>query len=214
MANGTDDNTPSRKPGYRFVRNIIETGRIAQRLRDEMPDWLKDDNLWAQARWDVYAEEEARAKTSSKVEPPPPTEQPQLSPLAVTQAAHALLGDGSVLSGLGGDLVANEAADTAALAGQVSGITGTLVVGQAAQTAAASVTVRGISPSARWCRDRVRELKAANKISDDITITVLAKRLKDELTEASDTDETLKPLTWRYIRNELQNWSAWPLDRI
>jgi hypothetical protein len=73
-----------------------------------------------------------------------------------------------------------------------------------------------LSPSAQWCCNRVRELKTAGQISKDIAITTLARRLEKELKVAVDADDTdsLRDLKYRSIRNELQNWGVWPLDRI
>jgi hypothetical protein len=85
-----------------------------------------------------------------------------------------------------------------------------------AAASSAKATAPELSPSAQWCCDQVRAWKAANKIREDIRISDLSKQLADELIKdfkADDTD-TLRPLKWRYIKNELQNWGVWPLDRI
>jgi hypothetical protein len=86
MASGDDKTTPSGKPGYRSARNLIETQRaaerVATRLRDTLPDWLKDPDIWAEARADVEKEEEERAKArAGQPRPNPhPTPEPPSAP--------------------------------------------------------------------------------------------------------------------------------------
>jgi hypothetical protein len=42
----------------------------------------------------------------------------------------------------------------------------------------------------------------------------LAKLLAGQMKEAVKTDESLRPVEWRHIKNELPGWGLWPVSLI
>ncbi len=54
-------------------------------------------------------------------------------------------------------------------------------------------------------------MKMAGAISPDTAITDLAKELEKRMKRAARCEPSLRPVSWRYIKNELANWGVWPM---
>ena len=189
MATGDDKPIPSPSSVEASMREVLRTLR---RMSTDPPPWLKPlQEFQAKlSRLRAELDDEAKAKPSQEGSTPQLTEQPQ---------SRATPPD-----------------PQPPFAPPVPEVPTAPFAEVAPEPVPAAAPEPKLSPSAQWCCARVRELKATNQISEDTKITALAHRLEDELAEASKADDTdtLDPLTWRYIRNELQAWGVWPFDRI
>jgi hypothetical protein len=201
MASGDDQNTPSEKPGYRSARRIIETQRAAERvarqLRNTIPAWMKDPDIWAKAREDIEKEEEERTKAKAGQSPdlaspasaaPPPTP-PSAESVEPTPAAAAPAQSTPVEPEPKPELANSELLPIET----------------------------ELSPSAEWCCDRARELKDAGKLGAVKKRIELARLLVKDLAKAVMDDETdiLREFdSEKYVSQNLEAWGIWPIGRI
>jgi hypothetical protein len=65
-----------------------------------------------------------------------------------------------------------------------------------------------------WITAEARQLKADDKITKGMSKTELAKLLANQSQGAAKADKLKKPLTLRYIRNQLEAWDLWPISSI
>lgn len=65
-----------------------------------------------------------------------------------------------------------------------------------------------------WIAAEARRMKAANEIPPDIRITKFARDLEGRLQKAAAGDKSLRPITWRSIKNRLPEWGLWPTVSI
>jgi hypothetical protein len=65
-----------------------------------------------------------------------------------------------------------------------------------------------------WIKAEAARLKAAGKISDGMRITHMAKLLEKRLKAAAVADRSLRPVSWRHIKNCLPDWGLWPVSSI
>jgi hypothetical protein len=68
--------------------------------------------------------------------------------------------------------------------------------------------------SKEWIVAEAVQLKKDNKISKDIRRTDFAKLLVDRMDTAAETDKSIRPVGWRYIKNHLSEWGLWPIKSI
>jgi len=71
--------------------------------------------------------------------------------------------------------------------------------------------VRG---AGEWIAAEAKRMKDANKIPPDIRISEFARKLERRMQEAATTNKSLRPITWRSIKNGLRTWGVWPIDSI
>jgi hypothetical protein len=76
---------------------------------------------------------------------------------------------------------------------------------------AAATSKTSQSTTARWIAGEVTRMKEAGEISADIRITGLAKRLAKRMEKAAQTDNSLRWVGWRHIKNSLPTWGLWPI---
>jgi hypothetical protein len=66
-----------------------------------------------------------------------------------------------------------------------------------------------------WIVAEAKRLKKANEIPKDITRpTGFAKLLEDRMGTAAETNKSIRPVGWRYIKNHLSEWGLWPIEAI
>ena len=65
--------------------------------------------------------------------------------------------------------------------------------------------------ASEWITDDIERMKQANKISPDITITELSRKLERRMTTAAERDKTLRPIKARSIENALRFWGLFPV---
>jgi hypothetical protein len=65
-----------------------------------------------------------------------------------------------------------------------------------------------------WITAEAKRMKEANEIPPDITITDLARVLERRMQKAATTNKSLRPITWRSIKNKLPEWGLWPVTSI
>ena len=63
-----------------------------------------------------------------------------------------------------------------------------------------------------WVEGEVRQMKADGEIPS--RITDFAKALEARMQTAALLDRSIRPVSWRYIKNQLPVWGLWPIDRI
>jgi hypothetical protein len=63
-----------------------------------------------------------------------------------------------------------------------------------------------------WVMAEAKRLKAAGIIP--ARPTDFARKLEEQMRVAAETDKSLRPVGWRYIKNNLQAWGLWPADLI
>jgi len=65
-----------------------------------------------------------------------------------------------------------------------------------------------------WITAEARQLKADGEITKSMSKTELAKLLAQRSQGAFKARKIKKPLTLRYIRNQLEAWGLWPINSI
>ena len=65
-----------------------------------------------------------------------------------------------------------------------------------------------------WITAEAQQLKADGKITKSMSKTELAKLLAQRSQGAFKVGKIKKPLTLRYIRNQLEAWGLWPISSI
>jgi hypothetical protein len=70
------------------------------------------------------------------------------------------------------------------------------------------------TPTKTWMIAKARSLKAAGEITERMSKTELAYLLEEQSKVAAKAGELKRPLTMRYIRNQLQAWGLWPISSI
>ena len=65
-----------------------------------------------------------------------------------------------------------------------------------------------------WITAEARQLKADGEITKSMSKTELAKLLAQRSQGAFKASKIKKPLTLRYIRNQLEAWGLWPINSI
>jgi hypothetical protein len=68
--------------------------------------------------------------------------------------------------------------------------------------------------SQNWIVAEVKRLKAAGEVKEGTHITDLAKLLEKRMREAAKTDNSIRPVGWKHIRNMLRTWGLWPITSI
>jgi hypothetical protein len=68
--------------------------------------------------------------------------------------------------------------------------------------------------AAGWITAEVKRMKAANKIPESIRITDFAKQLELRMRKVAATNDFIRPIGWRSIKNRLRGWSLWPVSSI
>jgi hypothetical protein len=58
----------------------------------------------------------------------------------------------------------------------------------------------------------IRQMKTDGKIP--AKVTDFAKALKGRMETAARLNRSIRPVSWRYIKNQLPGWGFWPIDRI
>jgi hypothetical protein len=66
----------------------------------------------------------------------------------------------------------------------------------------------------KWVTDEAQRMKAADEIPTEIKITHFAQQLAGRMAAAACNDPSIRPVTWRYIKNELPSWDLWPISKI
>jgi hypothetical protein len=66
----------------------------------------------------------------------------------------------------------------------------------------------------KWIAAKAKEMKAANKIPQDITISDFARELASQMRKAAPSDTSLRPIGWKSIKNRLPEWGLWPVTSI
>ena len=65
------------------------------------------------------------------------------------------------------------------------------------------------SATSKWVAAEARRMKAAGEISEGIRITAFARKLAEKIEIARDEhDISLKPVSWRHIKNSLRDWAS------
>jgi hypothetical protein len=70
------------------------------------------------------------------------------------------------------------------------------------------------SATKNWIVAEAKRLKAAGEVNEGTRITDFARLLADRMDKAHETDESISPVGWRYIKNALPNWGLWPVTSI
>jgi hypothetical protein len=65
-----------------------------------------------------------------------------------------------------------------------------------------------------WITAEARQLKADGEITKSMSKTELAKLLAQRSQGPAKVGKLKKPLTFRYIRNQLVSWGLWPISSI
>ena len=65
-----------------------------------------------------------------------------------------------------------------------------------------------------WITAEARQLKADGEITKGMSKTELASLLEHQSQGAAEAGKLKKPLTLRYIRNQLDAWGLWPISSI
>jgi len=69
-------------------------------------------------------------------------------------------------------------------------------------------------PTIVWITAEARQLKADGEITKGMSKTELASLLEHQSQGAAEAGKLKKPLTLRYIRNQLDAWGLWPISSI
>jgi hypothetical protein len=72
-------------------------------------------------------------------------------------------------------------------------------------------TARGRTATVDWITGAAKKMKDAGEISAEIRITDLARKLAERMAQAAEADRSIRPVTWRYLRNMLCSWGLWPI---
>jgi hypothetical protein len=70
------------------------------------------------------------------------------------------------------------------------------------------------SATKNWIEAEAKRLQAAGELNEGTRITDFAKLLADRMDKAHETDKSIRPVGWRYIKNMLPNWGLWPITSI
>jgi hypothetical protein len=65
-----------------------------------------------------------------------------------------------------------------------------------------------------WIVAEAKRLKDTGQINEVIRITDLAKLLEKRMRKAAKTDNFIRPVGWKYIKNTLRTWGLWPITSI
>jgi hypothetical protein len=65
-----------------------------------------------------------------------------------------------------------------------------------------------------WIVEKARRMKRAGEIPDGIRKTDFAKLLEEQMKKAVSTGKVKKSVSWRYIKNRLEDWDLWPISSI
>jgi hypothetical protein len=63
-----------------------------------------------------------------------------------------------------------------------------------------------------WIEVEISQMKADGTIP--AKITDFAKALEGRMETAAGLNRSIRPVSWRYIKNQLPVWGFWPIDRI
>ncbi len=72
----------------------------------------------------------------------------------------------------------------------------------------------GVTGTSTWIAGEAHRLKVAGKIREGMRITDLARLLEKRMSDAADTDKSLRKVGWRHIKNNLPAWGLWPISLI
>ena len=75
--------------------------------------------------------------------------------------------------------------------------------------AAVSEQPGGYEGAGAWIAAEAKRMRG--EIASDIKITAFARELERRMKEAAKTDKSIRPVKWRYIKNNLRNWGLWPI---
>lgn len=70
------------------------------------------------------------------------------------------------------------------------------------------------SPTATWIIATVRRKKAAGEIPDGIRKTSFSRLIEDWMRKAVRAGDSVRPVGWQHIKNNLPAWGLWPLSSI
>ena len=65
-----------------------------------------------------------------------------------------------------------------------------------------------------WIAAEAKRMKMAGKIPSDIKITHFAKELERRMKAAAPTNDSIRLVGWRHIKNKLPEWGLWPISSI
>ena len=64
-----------------------------------------------------------------------------------------------------------------------------------------------------WIAAEARRMKASGEIPGH-RITSFARELESRMSKAAASNQTLRPIKWRSIKNRLPDWGLWPATSI
>jgi hypothetical protein len=68
--------------------------------------------------------------------------------------------------------------------------------------------------AAVWIAAEARRMKADGEILPDIRITKFSRDLADRMKKAAENNQSIRPVKWTFIKNNLRDWGLWPVSRI
>ncbi len=69
--------------------------------------------------------------------------------------------------------------------------------------------------TSQWVIAEALRMKAGGEIDESAKITTFAKELAHRMEAARDNgDKSVKPVSWRHIKNSLRAWGLWPITSI
>jgi hypothetical protein len=73
------------------------------------------------------------------------------------------------------------------------------------------VNVERLNDTGKWMSVEANRLKATGQIHKGMKKTDIARLLEKRLRNASKTDDKLRRVEFRHIRNKLSDWGIWPV---